>query len=104
MAGLSTHVLDTSTGLPASGIEVVHHFIDSTGAAVEVACGVTDGDGRIRELGALTAGHHRLVFATGVRTSFYPSVTVDFVVDDESRHHHIPLLLSPFGYSTYRGS
>jgi len=97
-------VLDTSTGLPASGIEVVHHLVDGAGIAVEIARGLTDGDGRLRELGPLTAGHHRLTFATGVRTSFYPSVTVDFVVEDESRHHHIPLLLSPFGYSTYRGS
>lgn len=104
MAGLSTHVLDTATGLPAPGIEVVHYLIDGDGTAHERTRATTDGDGRIRDLGTLIVGHHRLVFATGGHTSFYPNVSVDFVVDDQTRHHHIPLLLSPFGYSTYRGS
>jgi 5-hydroxyisourate hydrolase len=82
----------------------VHYLIDHDGNAVEVGRAQTDDDGRIRDLGPLTRGDHRLVFVTASRSEFYPHVTVDFVVLDDQRHHHVPLLLSPFGYSTYRGS
>jgi 5-hydroxyisourate hydrolase len=112
MSGLSTHVLDTSTGLPAAGVEVIHYLV-SGGTAEEVGRSRTDDDGRVRDLlnGApLTVGHHRIEFGTGAwmtslgRPAFYPIVSVDFDVSEPQRHHHIPLLLSPFGYSTYRGS
>lgn len=110
MASLSTHVLDTSAGRPAVGLRLT---LESADGAV-VASGVTDDDGRVGDLAAdLPAGDHRIRFDTGAWfaeqgvTAFYPEVVVAFTVggdaaDDE--HFHVPLLLSPFGYSTYRGS
>lgn len=107
---LSTHVLDATTGLPASGVRVV---LESRGPSEEWARAAeahTDDDGRVRELGAPGAGVHRLSFDTGAYfaardvPSFYPEVTVTFEVVDPAAHHHVPLLLSPFAYSTYRGS
>ncbi|MGV9777446.1 hydroxyisourate hydrolase [Streptosporangium sp. NPDC003464] len=101
---LSTHVLDAALGRPAAGVAV---RLERAGAVL--AEGVTDADGRI---GGWTsgAGAHRLVFDTGgyfaalrVET-FYPQVSIDFTVRDPDEHHHVPLLLSPFAYSTYRGS
>jgi len=79
---------------------------------VNAGHGVTDTDGRIRDLlkGPLEAGAYRLTFDTGAyfraraTASFYPQVAIEFEVRDEAQHHHVPLLLSPFGYSTYRGS
>jgi 5-hydroxyisourate hydrolase len=104
MSGITTHVLDTSVGLPAQGV-AVRLLRDG----VEVAQGSTDDDGRWLALdGAATApGAYRLVFATGVYfsgASFHPQVVVDFEVTDATEHHHVPLLLTPFGYTTYRGS
>jgi 5-hydroxyisourate hydrolase len=86
--------------------------VGDAGAAQVLGEGRTDGDGRVRDLapGSLPAGSYRLVFDTGAwfaaagRTSFYPEVAVTFAVDDDSGHHHVPLLLAPFAYSTYRGS
>jgi 5-hydroxyisourate hydrolase len=106
---LTTHVLDTSRGVPATGVDV--ELTDATGTLV--ASGVTDSDGRAA-LGPdqLAPGRYVLTFATGdffaerqVET-FYPEVTVTFEVGatDGDRHLHVPLLLSPFAYSTYRGS
>jgi 5-hydroxyisourate hydrolase len=112
MSGLSTHVLDTSTGLPAPGI-LVEHFEADVNASALIAGGVTDSDGRVNDLlhGALLQiGNHRLVFQTGNYfdqlgvNAFFPIVTIDFTVSDSTRHHHVPLLLAPFSYSTYRGS
>lgn len=106
MASLSTHVLDTATGRPAAGLRVT---LESADGSV-LAEAVTDADGRIGDLAAdLVAEDHVLRFDTGAwfaaqdRTAFYPEVVVVFSVVDD-RHHHVPLLLSPFGYSTYRGS
>lgn len=102
---LSTHVLDAALGRPAAGVAV---RLERDGAVVAEA--VTDADGRVRSLGELAAGTHRLTFDTGAyfaasgRTAFYPEVTVAFTVADPDEHHHVPLLLSPFAYSTYRGS
>ncbi|MFI5955079.1 hydroxyisourate hydrolase [Cryptosporangium sp. NPDC051539] len=101
---LSTHVLDAVNGTPATDLRVSWYSGPSL-----VATRRTDADGRIREWGAvLEPGIHRLVFATGEwfadRPAFYPEVTVTFEVTDASAHHHVPLLLSPFAYSTYRGS
>jgi 5-hydroxyisourate hydrolase len=103
---ISTHVLDAVAGRPAAGIAVRLLAGDRV-----VAEGVTDDDGRCRLAeGATAAGTHRLVFDTGAWFSardvptFYPEVTLTFAVVDPAQHHHVPLLLSPFAYSTYRGS
>jgi 5-hydroxyisourate hydrolase len=101
---VTTHVLDTASGRPAAGVRVRLERADGT----VVGEGVTDDDGRVRELGAPGPGDHRLVFATGEwfaaggREAFWPEVVVTFTLGEG--HHHVPLLLSPFGYSTYRGS
>jgi 5-hydroxyisourate hydrolase len=103
---LSTHVLDTAVGEPASGI-AVRLDRDDDGSWVEIARGVTDTDGRLRDWfpdEAWVAGSYRLTFDTVARSPFFPEVSVVFVVADPGRHHHVPLLLGPYGYSTYRGS
>ena len=103
---LSTHVLDASRGTPATGVPVRLATTDGH----ELASAVTDADGRVRDLGALAAGDYRLAFATGEyfaangQQGFYPEVVVTFTVTDPEQHHHVPLLLSPYAYSTYRGS
>jgi len=103
---VSTHVLDAVTGRPARGI-AVRLYVDQE----LVARGVTDDDGRCRLTDEATGlGTHRLVFATGQwfaeqgREAFFPEVVLTFAVADPADHHHVPLLLSPFAYSTYRGS
>jgi 5-hydroxyisourate hydrolase len=103
-SGITTHVLDTSVGRPATGVGVRLLRDD-----VEVSSGTTDGDGRWTALdgAAASSGAYRLVFSTGHYfggASFHPQVTIDFLVGDPTEHHHVPLLLSPFGYTTYRGS
>ena len=108
MSQITTHVLDAAVGSPARGVGVV--LARSDGA--EVASGVTDEAGRIADLGPerLDAGSYRLLFATGEyfaatgRATFYPAVSIDFAVADDGQHYHVPLLLSPFAYSTYRGN
>ena len=109
---LSTHVLDATSGKPAAGVGVLLESFRDGGWA-EVATGLTDDDGRLKEWlpGDLPGvGMHRLLFDTGAyftRTgveSFYPAVTITFVIDAPDQHYHVPLLLSPFAYSTYRGS
>jgi len=108
---VTTHVLDTSSGRPASGIEVRLDTRDGEGWR-ELGRERTDADGRARLLGEghLELGIFRLLFATGEYfrrlgiESFHPEVTVAFRVADAADHHHVPLLLSPFGYTTYRGS
>lgn len=113
MSPITTHVLDTSLGKPASGVPI--KLERHTGSGWEViGAGSTDADGRLQELlpasFVLTAGTYRLAFGThsyflAQRTEgFYPEVTVVFTVRDPTQHYHVPLLLSPFGYSTYRGS
>lgn len=104
---ITTHVLDTALGRPAAGIAIALSRIDGS----EIARGVTNDDGRIADLvsGSLAAGTYRMTFATGPyfeatgRPVFYPEVSVVFTIA-AGEHYHIPLLLSPFGYSTYRGS
>jgi 5-hydroxyisourate hydrolase len=108
VSGITTHVLDTSRGCPAAGVPVVlERFVDSDWQSV--GRGVTDADGRSRDLlsSAPDAGRYRLTFDTGTylgEAGFYPEVSVTFVVEPGQDHYHVPLLLSPFGYSTYRGS
>jgi 5-hydroxyisourate hydrolase len=103
---VSTHVLDSVLGRPASAMAVRLFAGDEP-----VAEGVTDRDGRCRLTDTPTGpGPHRLVFATGPwfteqgRETFYPEVVLTFDVREPGEHHHVPLLLAPFAYSTYRGS
>jgi 5-hydroxyisourate hydrolase len=109
---ITTHVLDIALGKPASGVPVtLARMMDGT--FVELATGSTNADGRVADLlpaGSLVRGTYRISFlltpyfeASG-RTSFYPHVDIVFSVDAPTEHYHVPLLLSPFGYSTYRGS
>jgi 5-hydroxyisourate hydrolase len=103
---ISTHVLDAATGRPAVGIAVRLYTGDEL-----LAEGVTDSDGRCRLTeDATRAGPHRLVFATGPWfaaqgvPAFWPEVVLTFSVAEPAQHHHVPLLLAPYAYSTYRGS
>jgi 5-hydroxyisourate hydrolase len=103
MPSLSTHVLDTSVGRPAAGVPV--QLLDSTGG--HLADATTDGDGRVASLGGeLAAGAYTVRFDVAAYQAggFYPEVAVTFTVAAGESHYHVPLLLSPFGYSTYRGS
>jgi 5-hydroxyisourate hydrolase len=105
VSGITTHVLDTSRGCPAKGVPVVlERAADDRWEPV--GRGTTDADGRARDLltSAPEDGRYRLTFDTGAYSRFYPEVTVTFVVEAGEDHYHVPLLLSPFGYSTYRGS
>lgn len=105
MSGISTHVLDTSCGKPAAGLRVRLYENDT-----EINSTRTDQDGRCPALlpreRPLTAGTYRIVFEVSSRftESFYPEVTIAFSVTDASGHYHVPLLISPFGFTTYRGS
>ena len=109
---VTTHVLDTTSGRPASGVGVRLEARDGEGWR-ELGSGRTDADGRLRDLlgdGRLDPGVFRLTFATGPYfqargvESFHPEVAVVFRIEDPAEHHHVPLLVSPFGYTTYRGS
>ena len=111
MKGITTHVLDTSRGCPAEGVSVVlERAVDSRWQPV--GRGWTDADGRASGLLATAPqdGRYRLTFDTGAyfravgQAGFYPEVSVTFAVADGVEHYHVPLLLSPFGFSTYRGS
>ena len=108
---ISTHVLDTTRGRPAAGLAVTLRRRAPDGDWSVVARAVTDADGRVSNLskGSLAAGDYRLEFATGEyfkthsATVFYPEVFVTIAAVDGDGHLHVPLLLSPFGYSTYKG-
>jgi 5-hydroxyisourate hydrolase len=108
-SAITTHVLDTAQGCPAQGVPVRLEARTPDGWR-ELGSGPTDDDGRCTDLGPerVTAGDYRLTFDTtayyGDRDHFFPEVTVTFTVADPQQHHHVPLLLSPFTISTYRGS
>jgi 5-hydroxyisourate hydrolase len=112
MSPITTHVLDLARGRPAAGVSVTLERAGADGGWVELGAARTDTNGRTGDLAQvpIASGIHRLVFATGAYfaaqqvTAFHPSVTVAFAVEDPSQHHHVPLLVAPFGYSTYRGS
>ena len=106
--GITTHILDTATGRPAARVPVQLERLEAD-VWRPIGSGETDDDGRLRTLlppGPVPHGTYRLRFDTHAylgANAFFPAVQIEFVVSDD-RHHHVPLLLSPFGYSTYRGS
>jgi len=108
---VTTHILDTGSGRPATGVAVVLYVRDGDDWTL-VGKGETDADGRIKNLGPerIPGGAYRLNFATGAyyeglgTETFFPEVDLHFTVSDAGEHYHVPLLLSPFAYSTYRGS
>jgi 5-hydroxyisourate hydrolase len=114
MSAITTHVLDISQGCPARGLSVTLERQTTATIWQVIGKGVTDNDGRLRDLLApdagLVAGNYRLSFDTETYfvhqqiEGFYTQVVVVFNVRDATQHYHVPLLLSPFGYSTYRGS
>ena len=109
---ITTHVLDTARGVPAEGITVILELRQAS-AWAPIGRGTTDENGRVDTLtnGTLTPGTYRLTFdigsfhrEQGLSVSFFPEVKITFNVRDPDEHFHLPLLLSPFGYTTYRGS
>ncbi len=105
MSGISTHVLDTGSGRPASGIRVRLFMAEE-----EIGSGITNQDGRVPSLVPdrvnLKAGIYRIAFevADYFPQGFYPEVLITFSIRDDASHYHVPLLISAFGYTTYRGS
>ena len=114
MSPITTHVLDTALGQPARGMAVTLEMDRGPEGWIELARGTTGDDGRIGAfdppLAPLEPAVYRLRFATGPyfaalgAIGFYPEVSVVVRIDDTEQHYHVPLLLSPYGYSTYRGS
>lgn len=114
MSKLTTHILDTAQGRPAAGVTVSVDFLKSEGGTnswTEIARSSTNTDGRVTDFfpmdHKLESGIYRLVFNVGPylgESAFYPSIPVIFKLTDPSQHYHVPLLVSPYGYSTYRGS
>lgn len=111
MSTISTHILDTALGSPASGVQISLERLEGEDW-VALGSGITNADGRVTDFtdGGVDVGVYRLVFHTerycrtrGLET-FYPFIPIVFAVDAADEHYHVPLLLSPFGYSTYRGS
>jgi len=110
---ITTHVLDLSSGRPAAGVRVTLTRTDES-ARAPMGSGMTDADGRLRDLvpntTPLRPGAYELMFETGAYfralgiTAFHPRVAVTFEVSDAAQHYHVPLLVSPFGYTSYRGS
>ena len=114
MSAITTHVLDLKSGLPARGVAVRLEIQRGERGWTSLGDRVTDDDGRVRDFIApgtrIDPGLYRLTFRTGDyfraqgTAAFHPEVVVSFEISDPSKHHHVPLLLSPFGYTTYRGS
>ena len=114
MATLSTHVLDTSRGRPAAGITISLERLNAGEGWTPLSEAATDDDGRVKHFVLaepnLGPGTYRLVFSVEKyfkelnQQTFYPQVSVAFLIEPGAEHYHVPLLISPFGYSTYRGS
>jgi 5-hydroxyisourate hydrolase len=114
VSGITTHVLDTSLGKPGHGIAVTLERLSADGDWARLGGGITDRDGRARDLVPdgthIQRGTYRISFDTRAYfealhiTGFYPEVRIVFEIADPGEHHHVPLLLCPYGYSTYRGS
>ncbi len=113
MSRITTHILDTSAGRPAAGVNAELFFMSNSGGWELLSSGITDSDGRIKNLlndeVKIQNGIYKIKFYTkdffekNIIRSFYPFIEIVFEIDSEE-HYHIPLLLSPYGYSTYRGS
>ena len=110
---ISTHVLDTERGAPAPGVHVSLYKLGEDDRPIRISQALTDDDGRVHDLMGrpLSAGVYRLEFNLAGRTvedpdgeRFFQRLSVDLRVDDTSRSYHVPLLLAPFGLTTYRGS
>jgi 5-hydroxyisourate hydrolase len=114
MSPITSHILDLTLGKPAAAVQVLLERKSHTSGWQVVGEGLSDTDGRIKDLvghgEVFLPGHYRLTFETGPYfllrgvESFFPQVTIAFTVKDAAQHYHVPLLLSPYGYSTYRGS
>lgn len=114
MSAITTHVLDTALGRPAAGVPLrLQRLADETFEAVQLlASATTNNEGRVSDLGParVEAGVYRLVFDTATyhaatgQDAFFPEVAITFTLHEREQHYHVPLLLSPFAYSTYRGS
>jgi len=110
--GITTHVLDIGRGKPASGVLVTLERRSGDGAWIPVGHGETDNDGRLRSLtpDGIESGTYRMTFDTATYfrerhvETFYPEAIIVFNVADAAQNYHVPLLLSAWGYSTYRGS
>jgi 5-hydroxyisourate hydrolase len=102
---ISTHVLDTETGLPAAGIRVTLYRLVDDGRPMRLTQALTDADGRVQDLleRPLSAGDYRLEFGLG-RGGFFERVSLDLHISDATRSYHVPLLMAPFSVTTYRGS
>ncbi len=110
---ITTHVLDTATGRPAKGVRITLEKQRAGGVFAKLAEGTTNDDGRITDLlapGTLEPGTYQMTFyvadylADRGERGFYPVVPIVFTIQSTTEHYHVPLLLSPYGYSTYRGS
>jgi 5-hydroxyisourate hydrolase len=114
MSTISTHILDTSRGRPAAGVNIAVEVLNAGEGWSRLAEAETDADGRVAQFALdqsqLIPGTYRLVFEVAKyfeshqQQSFYPEVIVIFLIASDTEHYHVPLLISPFGYSTYRGS
>jgi 5-hydroxyisourate hydrolase len=114
MATISTHILDLARGAPAGGVAVALAVQNTDESWADLSHAWTDEDGRVKPFflvgEPVSSGTYRLVFDTESYFSaldincFFPQVTIVFKVDDAAQHYHVPLLISPYGYSTYRGS
>lgn len=114
MPTISTHVLDTARGVPAAGIDVVLEHQVGDDSWHEIGRGTTNKDGRVTDIAgssnAIAPGTYRICFATAdylahtAGGGFYPRARIEFIIAADEAHYHVPLLLSPWGYSTYRGS
>jgi len=111
---ITTHVLDLARGVPAGGVAVVLEIVQPDGEWTVIGRGATDANGRqatLAEGWPMTEGTYRLTFDIGgyqrdhgIPSPFFPHAQITFAVSEARQHYHVPLLLSPFGYSTYRGS
>ena len=109
---ISTHVLDIEAGRPAAGVHVSLYKLGEDGRPIRLTQALTDEDGRVRDLleRPMSPGDYRLEFALGGRTApdgegrFFQRLSIDLRIDDVTRSYHVPLLLAPFGMTTYRGS
>ncbi|MEO7658385.1 MAG: hydroxyisourate hydrolase [Pyrinomonadaceae bacterium] len=112
MSAITTHIIDTTTGLPGVGIPVSLGTRSHSAGWQTIATAISDADGRVNDLLSaselLSAGHYRLVFEIGPYyllqsiDCFFPQISINFVVKDTREHFHVPIFLSPFGYSTFR--